>query len=197
MRLKKFAIGAAAALGLAGLAGVAVAAAIQNSHVITVQLPDGSTAHIRYFGDTPPEVRLETGQPYAPAAWPGSMTGFLDPGFPALDQAMAEMDRQAALMRAQAQRLMTAAPSGDGLMRADAGPLPAGVTGYSFVSTISPRGACTRTVEYRSTGDGRPQVISKTSGDCGAGNAPSGAGAPPARGQPAQRLTSVVYHPAS
>ena len=196
MRLRKFALGAVAALGLAGLAGAAVAA-IQNSHELTIKLPDGSTAHILYFGDTPPQVRVEPGAPFAPAAWPGGAVDGFDPGFPA-DRIMAEMDRQADLMLAQAQRLTSAAPGGDGLVRADLGRLPPGVTGYSYVSTVSTRGACTRSVEYRSTGEGRPQVISKTSGDCGTGKAPSGAtsGAVSAGGQHAPRLTSVAYQPA-
>lgn len=206
MRFKTLALSAVAVLGLAGLAGAAVAA-IQNSHELTVQLPDGTTAHIRYFGDVPPQVQVEAPTPFAPAAWPGSAAGVLDPGFPALDGVMAQMDREAALMRAQAQELMRTAPNGDGLMRAEFGQLPPGVSGYSYVSTVSSRGACTRTVEYRSTGDGHPQVVSRTSGDCGAGKAPSGvpSGAPsgaPSRttsadAGPALRLTNAAYHPAS
>lgn len=201
MRLKtKLALAACAALGLAGLAGAA-AAAIQNSHVLTVRLPDGSTARILYFGDVPPQVRVEPAQGLAPAAWPGSAASVLDPDFPAMDGVMAEMDRQAEVMRAQAQQLMRAAPNGDGFVRADFGQLPPGVTGYSYVSTVSSQGACTRTVEYRSTGDGHPQVVSKTSGDCSGAAAktppvaPSSAAA--AGGQAAPRLTSITYQPAS
>jgi hypothetical protein len=206
MRLKKTALCAAAALGLAGLAGAAAAAVVQNSHELTIKLPDGGTAHIWYFGDTPPQVRIEPGQPFAPAAWPGGLTGAVDPGFPA-DRIMAEMDRQTDLMLAEAQRLMSAAPGGEPLVRSDLGRLPSRVTGYSVVSTLSSRGACMRSIEYRSTGDGRPQVIRKTSGECGAGNAPSGATSKPASGttsaaasaggHTAPRLTSIAYRPGS
>ena len=204
MRLKTLALGAAAVLGAAGLTGAA-AAATQNSHVLTVQLPDGGVAHILYFGDTPPQVRLQSAQPFAPAAWPGGVAGLFDPGLPAVDSVMAQMDRQADLMFAQAQQMMSAAPSGQGLQRADFGRLPAGATGYSVVSTISTQGTCTRAVEYRSTGNGPPQVTSRTSGDCGAANAaPAAPNAAPSRtaaasvaGPAPLRLMSVAYHPAS
>jgi hypothetical protein len=210
MRLKTLALGAAAVLGVAGLTGAAVAAtqnsprnSPQNSHVLTVRLPDGGVAHILYFGDTPPQVRLEAAKPFAAAAGPGSIADLFDPGLPAVDSVMAQMDRQADLMFAQAQRMMSAAPSGQGLQRADFGQLPPGATGYSVVSTLSSNGACTREVEYRSTGNGAPQVTSRTSGNCGAANAPSAApNAAPSRttsaaGQAPLRLMSVAYHPAS
>jgi hypothetical protein len=205
MRLKTLALGAAAVLGAVGLTGAA-AAATQNSHVLTVQLPDGAVAHILYFGDTPPQVRLSAAQPLAAAAGPGSIAGLFDPGLPAVDSVMAQMDRQADLMFAQAQRMMSAAPSGQGLQRADFGRLPAGATGYSYVSTLSTNGACTRELEYRSTGNGAPQVTSRTSGNCGAANAapnaaPSAASsrtaAASAAGPAPLRLMSVAYHPAS
>lgn len=200
MRLKKLAFTTAASLGLATLAGAAAAAVIQNSHVLTVQLPDGGTAHIRYFGDTPPQVRVEPAEALAPAAWPGSMIGLFDPAFPALDRAMAQMDRQADLMFAQAQHMTgaTATPDANGLMRADFGRLPPGATGYSYVSTFTSNGACTRSVEYRSTGKGPPQVISKTSGDCGApAKAAASAATTSAAAQPAPHLTRTAYHTAT
>lgn len=182
MRLKKLAFATAASLGLAALAGAAAAAVIQNSHVLTVQLPDGGIAHIRYFGDTPPQVRVEPAQALAPAAWPGAMIGLFDPAFPALDRAMAQMDRQADLMFAQAQHLTSATP---------------GATGYSYVSTVSSNGACTRSVEYRSIGKGPPQVISKTSGDCGAPAKAASAATTSAAAQPAPHLTRAAYHTAT
>jgi hypothetical protein len=215
MRLKTLALGAAAALGLAGLAAAA-AAATQNSsqnrpenspenrHVLTVQSPDGAVVHILYFGDTPPQVQLQAAQPFASAGWPGGGASLFDPGLPAVDQVMAQMDRQADLMLAQAERMMRAAPSGQGLQRAGLGKATPGVTGYAYVSTVSTRGACTRTVEYRSTGNGRPQVTSRTSGDCGAANAqsnvassaPSNVASRAAAGGQPLRLMSVAYRPA-
>jgi hypothetical protein len=194
MRLKKLALAAAAVVGAAGLTGVA-AAAIQNSHVMTVQLPDGATAHIRYFGDTPPEVRVEPTAGFAPLAWAGPAIGFAGPDFASLRQAIAEMDRQADLMLAESQDFLAASPQASGLLQADLGKLPPGTTGYSVVSTLTPKGICSRSVEYRARGDGQPQVITRTSGDCGDG--PAASGLAPTHRSDAPRLTSVVYRPAS
>jgi hypothetical protein len=192
MHLKKLALAAAAVVGAAGLTGAA-AAAIQNSHVLTVQLPDGATARIRYFGDTPPEVRVEPATGFAPLAWSDPVAGFADPDFAAFRQAMAEMGRQADLMLAESANLMNAASQPPGLMQADLGRLPPGATGYSVVSTLTPKGVCSQSVEYRATGQGAPQVIRRTSGDCG--QAPATPGLSP-QAQSAPRLTSVAYRPA-
>jgi hypothetical protein len=212
MRLEKLALGAAAVLGAVGLTGAAAAATqntsqntLQNGHVLTVQLPGGGAAHILYFGDTPPRVRLEPAGAvspagFSPAGWPGPMAGLFDPAFPAVDQVMAEMDHRADLMLAQARQMMSPAPGGDGLMHADFSHLPPGVRGYSMVSTMSSQGGCMRTVEYRSTGNGPAQVTRKTSGNCAAESAPiraaSAIPAAAAAGQPPLRLTSVSYRPA-
>lgn len=194
MRLKNLALAAAAVVGAAGLTGVA-AAAIQNSHTMTIQLPDGATAHIRYFGDTPPEVRVEPTAVFAPLAWGGPGIGFADPEFAQLRRAIAEMDRQADLMLAESQHLMDAPLQASGLLQADLSKLPPGATGYSVVSTLTPKGVCSRSVEYRASSDGRPQVVTRTSGDCGDGSAASDLA--PASRSDAPRLTSVAYQPAS
>lgn len=190
MRFKNLALAAAAVVGAAGLTGVA-AAAIQNSHTITIQLPDGATAHIRYFGDTPPEVRVEPMAGFAPLSWGGPDIGLADPAFTQLRQAIAEMNRQADLMLAESQDLLDAAPQPSGLQHANLGNLPPGVTGYSVVSTLTPKGVCSRSVEYRSSADGRPQVVTRTSGDCGDESAASGLA--PSNKTNAPRLTSVAY----
>jgi hypothetical protein len=53
MRLvRKAILAGAAAIALAGTAGLA-AAEIKNAHVLDVRLPDGSLAQIQYVGDTP------------------------------------------------------------------------------------------------------------------------------------------------
>lgn len=131
-----------------------------------VQLPDGATARIRYFGDTLPEVRVEPSG-FAPLAWSDSASGFLEPSLFGLQQALAEMDREADLMLAQTERLTSAAPPAPGLMAADLSRPPPGASAYTVVSWFTPHGVCSRSVEYRVGGDGRPQVVTRTSGACG------------------------------
>src|SRR5690349_18052718 len=60
--LRKTVLAGAAAIALVGVAGLAVAA-IKNAHVLDVRLPDGSLAHIRYVGDTPPTVTFAAAPP--------------------------------------------------------------------------------------------------------------------------------------
>lgn len=194
MRFKNLTLATAAIVGALGLAGVA-AAAIHNSHVMTVELPDGATAHIRYFGDTPPEVRVEPAQAVTPLALTAPVPVLLDPEFARVEQVMAEMDRQAATMLTQTEQLMRAAPSGSGLMQANLGALPEGASGYSVVSTLTPHGVCTQSVEYRATDHGQPQVVRRTSGDCG--DAIPHEGVLSSSPQSAPRLTAVAYRPAS
>ena len=73
-------------LATAALAGTAVAAD-HAVHVMNVAMPDGSVAHVRYIGDTPPQVRFV---PIAVRAVPVAM---IDPGFAAMDRMMAAMER--------------------------------------------------------------------------------------------------------
>jgi hypothetical protein len=90
--------------------------------------------------------------------------------------------------------------SPDRLMQANLGKmtgLPAGVRGYSIVSTISGNGVCSRSVEISSRGDGaKPTVLTHTSGDC------AGAQAPPAAHMPERpmiagpRLMETTWEPA-
>ena len=51
------------ALALAGMAAAAIAgtaiAADPATHVMNVQLPDGSVAHVQYVGDVAPKVTVE------------------------------------------------------------------------------------------------------------------------------------------
>ena len=55
------------------------------------------------------------------------------------------------------------------------GTLPAGTMSYSFSSTSTDNGTCSRSVQVTSLGSGQqPKVVSKTSGDCdGAAWAPA------------------------
>jgi hypothetical protein len=164
--LRKAILAGAAAIALVGVAGLAVAE-IKNAHVLDVRLPDGSLAHIRYVGDTPPTVSFTPAPPafsiFSPASDP------FGPGSPfaALEQISQTMDRQAAAMLREASAQSRLAFTGPDLTQVDVGKLPPGAQGFSMVSTMSGNGVCTRTVEYRSLGDGKPpQVVTRTSGAC-------------------------------
>jgi hypothetical protein len=177
MRFMRPMLLASLATALAGVTAVA-AAERQPVHVLTVSLPDGSVEHIRYTGDVAPRIVIGAGD--AATALSGSPAGLFDSAFgpdsafAAFDRIAAEMDRQAATMLQQA---MTAAPSdtsGPAMLTpaalASLARAPAGATSYSFVSSSSGAGTCSRSVEVTSLGDGKaPQVIRKASGDCGGG----------------------------
>jgi hypothetical protein len=142
--LRQTMIAGAAALALAGLGGLAAAGA-NRTHVLSIELPDGSVQQIRYWGDTAPIVSI------TPALRPLPVLPTFEPFLP-----LGMLDRVAADL---------IEPD---LMRIDIGRLPAGVQGYSMVSTVTSNGVCTRSVEYRANGDGKaPQVARRTSGNCG------------------------------
>jgi len=106
--------------------------------VLDVRLPDGSHAQIRYAGDTPPLVSFASPAPVLAGLSPAS-----DLFWPASP---------------------FAAPD---LLLAGIGAPPLGAQGYSMVSTLSGDGLCTRSIEYRAFGDGRPpQVVTRTSTSC-------------------------------
>ncbi|MDR2856396.1 MAG: hypothetical protein LBV50_00925 [Novosphingobium sp.] len=124
-------------------AGAAVAATA-GFHTMSVNLPDGSVAHIRYAGDVAPRVAIEAADA-----------------------------RQAAMMRRMAAAQAQAAAAGQGGEPGRfvvTGAMPAGSSyRYTMVSTSNGKGSCTQTVEWRSDGAGRqPQVTRASSGDCDA-----------------------------
>lgn len=166
--LRKAVLAGAAAITLVGVAGLAVAE-IKNSHVLDVRLPDGSVAHIRYVGDTLPTVSFAPASPafsifssaYVPSG-PGSP-------FAAMEQIPQAMDRQAEVMLRDAGARPGLLTRPD-LVQVDVGKLPPGARGFAMVSTMSGDGVCTRSLEYRSLGGGKPpQVVTRTSGACTAG----------------------------
>ena len=152
----------------AALTGPAVAESLDHkspdTHVLVVRLPDGSLERIRYAGDRPPQIRFDSE--------PDS--GLFDPFWPSapfadLDRISAAMDRQAAAMMQQADSMMRTSPGNQ--TDVDLNGLPAGMQGYSMVSTMSDNGVCTRSVRYFGGADGKPHVESSTSGNCSAGKA--------------------------
>lgn len=150
---------------LAGVASLAFAgaavAATAGLHTMTVDLPDGSVAHVTYAGDVPPRIAIEPVDVRAVA---------YDP-FLAMDR---EFVRVSALLAQQRQDMVRQAAAMQ--QQAVVGSVPAGSSySYTMVSTSSGKGACTQTVEWRSTGAGQaPQVTRASSGDCGAARSGEG-----------------------
>jgi hypothetical protein len=165
MPLRKAYLAATAMIAVAGFAGLA-AAQSKNVHVMTVRLPDGSLEQIRYQGDAVPQIRLEA-EPAAFAVLAPSADGWSP--FAELERISAGMDREAAAMLQDAQAGPALGLYGaNGPIPVAFGRLPPGASGFSMVSTSSGDGVCTRSVQYRSLGDGKaPQVVAHASGDCG------------------------------
>jgi hypothetical protein len=166
--LRKAILAGAAAITLAGVAGLA-AAEIKNAHMLDVRLPDGSLAHIRYVGDTPPTVTFGSAPIAHLTLSPASDPFGPESPFAALERITEAMDRQADAMFREVGAQSALALAGPDLTQVDVGKLPAGVQGFSMVSTMSGNGVCTRSVQYRSPGEGKPpQVVTRTSGACAA-----------------------------
>jgi hypothetical protein len=162
--IKSLLIAGAATATLIGAA--AAAAPGPQAHVLIVRLPNGAVEQIRYFGDTPPKVVLSR----APAFGPVAMFGPNSP-FAEMDHQMAAMMAQAHAVQARALQAgaLTGAAGPGGLQQVVIGQAPAGSQSFSTISTFSGGHACTKSVQVLSQGAGRPpQVLTKTSGDCGA-----------------------------
>lgn len=181
---------------VAGLAAAGAMAA-ENSHVLTLRLPDGSQEQIRYTGDVAPKVRILSGpQTYVAFAPMFDAFGQYSP-FAAMDRMSEAMDRDAARLLSQAQPILAGV---GGLKQVDLGNLPPGVSGYTVVSTFSGGKMCTHTTRYSAGEGGSPaKVLTSSSGDCG----PAKSGGPEmtaAPAQPAQQapvLTRTRYAPGS
>jgi hypothetical protein len=166
-----------ATLGL-DLTGAALA---QNLNTMTVRLPNGGLAEIRYVGDVPPRVVFLPQSNSAFDGWTPVSPFFVpESPFAMMDRISAEMDRRAAAMFRQAETIATQARSGPPI-EAAFGNLSPGSQSYSYVSTMSGNGVCTQSTRITSTGNGPPKVESSSSGNCGPGaathTAPAGSGA--------------------
>lgn len=206
---KALLVGAALLLG----AG-AGAAASHNSHVLTVALPDGGVAHIRYSGDVPPTLTIAPAEQVPGADWDADVQApaltdaptafaFDAAPFAAMDRMMAAMDRQIATALHQAALTERSPRTGAAPETAPGfvafGPLPAGAGVHSqFVSTTIGPDGCTRSVRWTSDGtDAQPTVIRTHSGPCATGQAAHGAGkaAPKAVASPPAPATSPAPSP--
>ena len=153
-------------LVLAGLGAVAItgaaAAASQDVHVMSVPLPDGSTARVEYFGKVAPKVTV-TPAPFAMSF----------PAFGMFDRSMFDMQRQIDAMMREVDRVARQPVGGaPGLNVAAYGNAPAGSTSVTIVSTSNGSKTCTRRTEVTSQGAGKaPKIVTSASGDCG--DAPS------------------------
>lgn len=121
-------------------------------HVLTVQMPGGGVEQIEYTGDVAPQVV------FVPTSRMVAVPMMdVDP-FATLNWISAMMDQQAAAMLREVESLQ-----GGMLPR-----LPRGASGYSFVSTMSGTGVCTRSVRITyNGGNAPPKMVSSSSGDCG------------------------------
>jgi hypothetical protein len=160
--LPAFAIAGVAA---AAIAGTAIAAA-PKTHVMNVNLPDGSVARVEYVGDVAPKVTIapmDVGDMTGIAGWGGPF-----PSFAGFDRMIEQMQRQSDEMMRQAQQMARQPAAGGAAPYVAAyGNMPAGQTSTTIV-TISNNGrTCTRSTEVVSQGPGKPpKVTSNVSGSC-------------------------------
>lgn len=167
-KLRTALIAGAASLLFAG----AAVAATAKFHTMSVNLPDGSVAHITYAGDVAPQVAVQ-----APDA---QAIAYTDP-FAAMDREFARISammeqQQLEAMRQAATMQQQATAGGKPGQFLVTGTMPAGSSySYTVISSSSGNGTCTQSVEWRSTGEGKePQVTRASSGDCGAVKAGEG-----------------------
>jgi hypothetical protein len=164
---------AAAAVAAAGAAGAA-AAQIVKYHEMNVLSPDGAVAHIRYAGDTPPQIRFE--QVATPTAFEQAFAGS---PFGDIERISAAMDQQAAALFNMANGPDMFADLAPGAIQARLAQLPPGTQGYSVFSVSSGGKTCTEQMSYGYDGHGQPQVHRVASGACDtAAAAPSASPAP-------------------
>ena len=172
--MRKFRTAVLAGVAALCVAGTAVAAS-NDTHVMTVDLPDGSVARIEYQGDVAPKVKIDPLMRFAPAR-------FADPfdaaPFAMFDRIFADMDRQAAAMMRQARTL--APVDGDGKPDLAAfKTLPAGTVSYRFVSTSDGNRFCSRSWQWTSQASGQqPKLVTTSAGDCDTADQAKGATTP-------------------
>lgn len=178
MRLPKF-----ATVALVGLAAASTAAAAApERRVMAVALPDGSTAHIEYYGNVAPKVIVVPGR----VAW----APIAIPRFDA-NRVIAQMERQRDAMLRQVQLLTRGglAMPGRTFRTVSVGNAPAGSSRVHVVSVSDGGRTCTRRTEVTSQGPGKaPKVVTSVSGDCSAHGAP----APQAKPSAAPRSSAPI-----
>jgi hypothetical protein len=165
--MRKFRTAVLAGVAALGVAGTAMASS-KDTHVMTVDLPDGSVAQIEYQGDVAPKMRIEPTTRFVPIRVADPVDAA---PFATFDRVFAEMDRQVDAMMRQV-RALEQQPHDLGA-RPDLiafGEMPAGTVSYRFVSTGDGTHVCSRSWQWTTQGSGKePKLISSSSGDCAKG----------------------------
>lgn len=179
--LRTLALAAVTAAGVTGLAFAAGSAV----HVMTVALPGGGVAHIRYTGDVAPKVSFDGAANIAMPVhyWAAPNQNVMAP-FAELNRISALMDRQMAAMAMQARMMEQGGslPMQQALLEG----VPPGASQFSMVSAGNGSGFCMRSTQITaSPNGGAPKVVTRTSGNCGNAAAQSPSTASPATASPA------------
>jgi len=167
-------------VALAGLAAClatsAAMAASHDSHVMTVDLPDGSVARISYSGDIAPKVRIVPEARVGPV-W---FEPFPIAPFAMMEHISREMDRSFDAMMRQVHAMQTMPlPAAGGMTLVSQEALPAGTVRYSYVMMGNGQNYCSKSIRIMSNGaDAKPTMVSQSSGDCGPETAPVPAAKP-------------------
>lgn len=158
-------IGAAATAAVAIIAGPVLARDIAL-HDLTVRMPDGGVEHVRYSGNTPPQVSFND---FTLRPSDVSDVFFANP-FAAMDQISADMDRQAAqLMNLATSDVLPTGPQSMKALDARLSTLPPGTEGYSVYTVSSGGKTCTQKMAFDYSGHGKPLIEQTSSGACGVG----------------------------
>ena len=167
MKLPKLLLATAALVAIAAATSTVAANPKALQHEMTVSLPNGASAHILYTGNVPPKVTISD-RPEAVGWEPDFFAP--DSTFDELDRISAQMDRVWENFDRQMAQFAASpvfGPSDNLATLAASGKLPPGVKGYSFVSTFTSNGTCTKVTKVTSGPDAQPQVVSQVSGECG------------------------------
>ena len=135
----------------------------------------GGIAEIHYTGNVPPQVTVSSGPAAVGNFLPASSLFGGNSPFALLDRLSAEMDRETAALFRYADAMAAQPWSGsNGLTLTNIRNLPPGTSGFSYVSTVTGNGVCTRSTEISATGNGPPRVVTHSSGNCGPKTSPPG-----------------------
>jgi hypothetical protein len=153
--LRSVVLAAVAAFGV----GFAGAASAQTANVMTVRLPGGGLAEIRYVGDVPPQVVFAPTATTYDSGLPASSLFGRESPFAAFERISAEMDRQAAAMFRYAAALADQAQAGQG---------------YAYASAMPADGGCLQGVRITQVFGAPPRVETYSAGNCTRSSAPGG-----------------------
>jgi hypothetical protein len=153
--MRSVVLAAVAAFGV----GFAGAAAAQSTNVMTVRLPGGGLAEIRYVGDVPPRVVFLQGAAAYDSLMPAASAIGRESPLAAFERIAAEMDRQA-----MATFLYAAALADQ----------PRAEPRYAYASTTPAGGGCLQGMRIMQIGGAPPTVETYSAGNCGTGSARDG-----------------------